>query len=169
MGHKGKFGHEFLEFEFKPNGRLRYANNSQYKADTLIRKEVYVNDIILDELYLKEVVYKIYKTVCNYGSYIDSADIRDHILYNKKIDIAKAFKQLKYLKFKNCIQFTKKIDNINKDRCIALNELYELLFTLDIINEYDNIKVLYDKGYRKFKINNIIIEILINDCLDCKM
>ena len=50
VGHKGKFGHEFLEFEFKPNGRLRYANNSQYKADTLIRKEVYVNQIILDEL-----------------------------------------------------------------------------------------------------------------------
>jgi protein mago nashi len=50
VGHKGKFGHEFLEFEFKPNGRLRYANNSQYKADTLIRKEVYVNEIILEEL-----------------------------------------------------------------------------------------------------------------------
>lgn len=50
VGHMGKFGHEFLEFEFKPNGRLRYANNSQYKADTLIRKEVYVNDIILNEL-----------------------------------------------------------------------------------------------------------------------
>ena len=50
VGHKGKFGHEFLEFEFKPNGRLRYANNSEYKADQLIRKEVYVNDIILQEL-----------------------------------------------------------------------------------------------------------------------
>ena len=50
VGHKGKFGHEFLEFEFKGDGRLRYANNSQYKAENLIRKEVYVNDIILDEL-----------------------------------------------------------------------------------------------------------------------
>lgn len=60
MGHKGKFGHEFLEFELKSNGRLRYANNSQYKADTLIRKEgksllvhsiqVYVNDIVLEEV-----------------------------------------------------------------------------------------------------------------------
>ncbi len=50
MGHKGKFGHEFLEFEFKPNGRLRYTNNSQYKADSLIGKEVFVNDIIIDEL-----------------------------------------------------------------------------------------------------------------------
>ncbi len=50
MGHKGKFGHEFLEFELRPNGRLRYANNSQYKSDTLIRKEVYVNDIVLEEV-----------------------------------------------------------------------------------------------------------------------
>lgn len=38
-GHKGKFGHEFMEFEFKPNGRLRYANNSNYKNDMIIRKE----------------------------------------------------------------------------------------------------------------------------------
>jgi protein mago nashi len=50
VGHKGKYGHEFLEFEFRPNGRLRYANNSNYKDDFLIRKEVYVNDIILLEL-----------------------------------------------------------------------------------------------------------------------
>ena len=50
VGHKGKFGHEFLEFELRPNGRLRYANNSQYKQDTLIRKEVFVNDILLDEV-----------------------------------------------------------------------------------------------------------------------
>ncbi len=58
MGHKGKFGHEFLEFEFKANGRLRYANNSNYKSDTLIRKEgryltyaiVYVTDAVLGEL-----------------------------------------------------------------------------------------------------------------------
>ena len=43
VGHKGKFGHEFLEFEFRPDGRLRYANNSNYKNDTknggMIRKE----------------------------------------------------------------------------------------------------------------------------------
>lgn len=38
-GHKGKFGHEFMEFEIKPDGRLRYANNSTYKNDTIIRKE----------------------------------------------------------------------------------------------------------------------------------
>jgi len=28
IGHNGKFGHEFLEFEFKSDGRLRYSNNS---------------------------------------------------------------------------------------------------------------------------------------------
>ncbi|RLM62044.1 hypothetical protein C2845_PM14G03500 [Panicum miliaceum] len=26
VGHKGKFGHEFLEFEFRPDSKLRYAN-----------------------------------------------------------------------------------------------------------------------------------------------
>jgi protein mago nashi len=50
VGHKGKFGHEFLEFEFRPDGKLRYANNSNYKNDTLIRKEVYCNRTVMDEL-----------------------------------------------------------------------------------------------------------------------
>lgn len=50
IGHKGKFGHEFLEFEFRPNGRLRYANNSNYKNDTMIRKEAYVSQSVLKEL-----------------------------------------------------------------------------------------------------------------------
>lgn len=46
----GKFGHEFLEFEFRPDGKLRYANNSNYKNDTMIRKEVYVHQPVIDEL-----------------------------------------------------------------------------------------------------------------------
>jgi len=50
VGHKGKFGHEFLEFEFRPDGLLRYANNSQYKKDHMIRKEIYLNDAVLKEL-----------------------------------------------------------------------------------------------------------------------
>lgn len=49
-GHKGKYGHEFLEFEFHPDGKLRYANNSNYKNDIMIRKEVYVNNIVMHEL-----------------------------------------------------------------------------------------------------------------------
>lgn len=50
VGHKGKFGHEFLEFEFRPDGKLRYANNSNYKNDTMIRKEVFVNPAVIKEV-----------------------------------------------------------------------------------------------------------------------
>nr|AAT09087.1 mago nashi -like [Bigelowiella natans] len=50
VGHKGKFGHEFLEFEFRPDGLLRYANNSKYKGAMMIRKEVTVAPGVLDEL-----------------------------------------------------------------------------------------------------------------------
>mmetsp|Transcript_46469 Transcript_46469/g.113149 ORF Transcript_46469/g.113149 Transcript_46469/m.113149 type:complete len:149 (-) Transcript_46469:181-627(-) len=49
-GHKGKFGHEFLEFEFRPDGKMRYANNSNYKNDTMIRKEVFVNEGVVEAL-----------------------------------------------------------------------------------------------------------------------
>jgi protein mago nashi len=47
VGHKGKFGHEFLEFEFRPDGKLRYANNSNYKNDTMIR--YFQNVVILSD------------------------------------------------------------------------------------------------------------------------
>jgi len=50
VGHHGKFGHEFLEFEFRPDGKLRYANDSNYKRDLLIRKEIYLNGLVLEEL-----------------------------------------------------------------------------------------------------------------------
>ncbi|KIV78672.1 hypothetical protein, variant [Exophiala sideris] len=43
-GHSGRFGHEFLEFDFRTIGdgrsaTARYANNSNYRNDSLIRKE----------------------------------------------------------------------------------------------------------------------------------
>ncbi|DBB04642.1 hypothetical protein WJX77_010409 [Trebouxia sp. C0004] len=50
VGHKGKFGHEFLEFEFTAGGQMRYANNSNYKNDTMIRKEAHVSKTVVDEL-----------------------------------------------------------------------------------------------------------------------
>ena len=49
VGHKGKFGHEFLEFEFRPDGKLRYANNLNYKNDTMICKEVFLTQAVLRE------------------------------------------------------------------------------------------------------------------------
>jgi len=40
VGHQGKFGHEFLEFELLPSGLLRYANSSHYRSDSTIRKQL---------------------------------------------------------------------------------------------------------------------------------
>ncbi|KZO97383.1 Mago nashi protein [Calocera viscosa TUFC12733] len=48
-GHTGRHGHEFLEFEYS-QGRLRYANNSNYRNDSLIRKEMYISPIVVQEL-----------------------------------------------------------------------------------------------------------------------
>lgn len=49
VGHRGKFGHEFLEFELHHDGQLRYANNSHYKNDNIIRKEAHVSKSVIDE------------------------------------------------------------------------------------------------------------------------
>ena len=39
-----------MEFEFQPNGRLRYANNSNYKRSEMIRKEVNVSSAVIEEV-----------------------------------------------------------------------------------------------------------------------
>jgi hypothetical protein len=35
---------------FRPDGKLRYANNSNYKGDNMIRKEVFVNEGMLEQV-----------------------------------------------------------------------------------------------------------------------
>ena len=50
VGHKGKFGHEFIEYEVKENGELRYFNNSRYKSERIIRKLAYVTPAVISEL-----------------------------------------------------------------------------------------------------------------------
>ena len=49
IGHRGDFGHEYLQFELLPNGLLRYTNNSMYKKDGEIHKEAYISASIMDE------------------------------------------------------------------------------------------------------------------------
>ncbi|KAF2152931.1 Mago nashi protein [Myriangium duriaei CBS 260.36] len=54
-GHQGRFGHEFLEFDFKVQGNgksasARYANNSNYRNDSLIRKEMCVSSHVVEEI-----------------------------------------------------------------------------------------------------------------------
>ena len=50
VGHKGRFGHEFMELELHPSGKLRYANNSNYKHEPMIRKEVFVSPAVVEEV-----------------------------------------------------------------------------------------------------------------------
>jgi protein mago nashi len=46
VGHRGKFGHEFMEFEITTDGKLRYSNNSNYKNEFMIRKEGFAANYI---------------------------------------------------------------------------------------------------------------------------
>ncbi|PWN99554.1 putative mago nashi protein [Tilletiopsis washingtonensis] len=49
IGHEGRHGHEWLEFEYN-RGRLRYANNSNYRNESLLRKEMWVSPLLVEEL-----------------------------------------------------------------------------------------------------------------------
>lgn len=50
IGHKGAYGHEYLDFEVDSTGRLKYLNNSEYKSDSLISKEAFVSAVVVDEM-----------------------------------------------------------------------------------------------------------------------
>ena len=48
IGHKGQFGHEYLSFSIK-DGYLKYSNNSNYKNDEVIKKQVALSHLMIDE------------------------------------------------------------------------------------------------------------------------
>ena len=50
VGSHGSYGHEFLEYELRPEGRLRYANKSNYKHEDIIRREANVTKIVRHEV-----------------------------------------------------------------------------------------------------------------------
>lgn len=50
IGHRGAYGHEFLDFEVDSTGKLKYHNNSEYKSDQLIRKQAFVSQTVIDEM-----------------------------------------------------------------------------------------------------------------------
>ena len=50
VGHKGRFGHEYLQFSIK-DGMLQYSNNSNYKNDQVIRKQVALSSLMIKEFY----------------------------------------------------------------------------------------------------------------------
>ncbi|BGP38235.1 hypothetical protein JCM10450v2_002168 [Rhodotorula kratochvilovae] len=47
-GHVGSYGHEFIEFEITGN-RLRFALNTNYRNEGLIRREMHLSQAVLDE------------------------------------------------------------------------------------------------------------------------
>lgn len=50
VGHMGRHGNEFLEFEIKSDGTLKYANNSNYRKDTIIKKQVKLSAAVIEEI-----------------------------------------------------------------------------------------------------------------------
>lgn len=46
----GKHGNEFLEFELRDDGLLKYANNSSYRKDSIIKKQLRLSAPVLTEI-----------------------------------------------------------------------------------------------------------------------
>jgi protein mago nashi len=46
----GKYGNEFLEFEVSGDGTLKYANNSNYRKDGMIKKQARLSLAVVDEI-----------------------------------------------------------------------------------------------------------------------
>lgn len=50
VGHRGRHGKEYLEFEINYDGTLKYGNNSEYRRDSIIKKQAKVAPAVLDEI-----------------------------------------------------------------------------------------------------------------------
>uniref|UniRef100_A0A8C8YN06 Mago homolog B, exon junction complex subunit n=1 Tax=Prolemur simus TaxID=1328070 RepID=A0A8C8YN06_PROSS len=50
VGHKGKFGHEFLEFEFRPDGEQRRGLRRAVLGNGRRDREAYVHKSVMEEL-----------------------------------------------------------------------------------------------------------------------
>jgi protein mago nashi len=82
VGHKGMFGHEFLEIEIQPSGLLRYANNSHYKKEDMIRKEgffsfrrAFIFRVFFVLVYLNDCVIREFKRIIEEAEILKSVSI----------------------------------------------------------------------------------------------
>ncbi|KAJ2381936.1 hypothetical protein H4S02_005982 [Coemansia sp. RSA 2611] len=48
-GHRGRYGHEFFRFEIDNQGYLKYANNSNYRRDSIIHKSLRLSPTLVAE------------------------------------------------------------------------------------------------------------------------
>ncbi|KEG15470.1 mago nashi-like protein [Trypanosoma grayi] len=49
-GHTGRYGNEFLEFDIRDDGTLKYGNNSRYRNENIIKKQARVSPAVLEEI-----------------------------------------------------------------------------------------------------------------------
>lgn len=49
-GHTGRYGNQFLQFQLKEDGTLKYANNSHYRNENIIKKQARIAPAVLDEI-----------------------------------------------------------------------------------------------------------------------
>eukprot|EP00796_Vickermania_ingenoplastis_P005457 gene5457-3935_t len=49
-GHTGRFGNEFIEFEIREDGQLKYSNNSHYRSEKIIKKQARVSPAVLEQI-----------------------------------------------------------------------------------------------------------------------
>nr|CCC91181.1 putative mago nashi-like protein [Trypanosoma congolense IL3000] len=49
-GHTGRYGNEFLEFDLRDDGTLKYGNNSHYRNENIIKKQARVSPAVLEEV-----------------------------------------------------------------------------------------------------------------------
>ncbi|CBH11997.1 mago nashi-like protein,putative [Trypanosoma brucei gambiense DAL972] len=49
-GHTGRYGNEFLEFDIRDDGTLKYGNNSRYRNENIIKKQARISPAVLEEI-----------------------------------------------------------------------------------------------------------------------
>lgn len=63
VGHKGKFGHEFLEFEFRPDGKTR----TFFSVDAVfLYSDHFTQLVMFGNLYLKDTKSLLLFYSCNF-------------------------------------------------------------------------------------------------------
>lgn len=58
-GHAGRYGSEYIEFELREDGQLRYTNNSQYRMESIIKKQARLSPAVLEQVKALLVKQKI--------------------------------------------------------------------------------------------------------------
>lgn len=58
-GHAGRYGHEFIEFEIREDGLLKYSNNSHYRSEKIIKKQARVSSGVVEQIKVLLAKHKI--------------------------------------------------------------------------------------------------------------